>query len=91
VLRFVEHHLLGIDEKPQRTDLVNAGIYVLEPAVLRFVPRDIASGMPDLIARAVAEGLPVHVFPILERWFDIGSPEEFERVLLQFAVGEDGQ
>ena len=90
VLRFVEHHLLGIDEKPQRTDLVNAGIYVLEPAVLRFVPGDTASGMPDLIARAVAEGLPVHVFPILERWFDIGSPEEFERVLLHFAVGEDG-
>jgi dTDP-glucose pyrophosphorylase len=90
VLRHVEHHLLGIDEKPKRTDLVNAGIYVLEPAVLRFVPRDKASGMPDLIARAVAEGLPVHVFPILEQWFDIGSPEEFERVLLDFAVGEDG-
>ena len=91
VLRHVEHHLLGIDEKPQRSDLVAAGIYVLEPPVLRFVPRDKASGMPDLIARAVAEGLPVHVFPILERWFDIGSPEEFERVLLQFAVGEEGE
>ena len=48
--------------------------------------RDAPSGMPDLIARAVGEGLPVHVFPILERWFDIGSPEEFERVLLHFAV-----
>jgi dTDP-glucose pyrophosphorylase len=91
VLRHVEHHLLGIDEKPQRRDLVAAGIYVVEPPLLRFVPRDAASGMPDLIARAVAEGLPVHVFPILERWFDIGSPEEFERVLLQFAVGEDGE
>ena len=91
VLRHVEHHLLGIDEKPQRQDLVAAGIYVLEPPVLRFVPRDTASGMPDLIARAVSEGLPVHVFPILERWFDIGSPEEFERVLHQFAVGEENE
>jgi dTDP-glucose pyrophosphorylase len=90
VLRHVEHHLLGIDEKPERRDLVAAGIYVLDPPVLRFVPRERPSGMPDLIARAVGEGLPVHVFPILERWFDIGSPEEFERVLLQFAVGEDG-
>jgi hypothetical protein len=59
--------------------------------VLRFVPGDAPSGMPDLIARAVAEGLPNHVFPILERWFDIGSPEEFERVLLHFAVGEDSE
>ena len=91
VLRFVEHHLLGIDEKPQRHDLVAAGIYVVEAPVLRFVPGDTPSGMPDLIARAVAEGLPNHVFPILERWFDIGSPEEFERVLLHFAVGEDSE
>ena len=91
VLRFVEHHLLGIDEKPQRRDLVAAGIYVVEAPVLRFVPRDAPSGMPDLIARAVGEGLPTHVFPILERWFDIGSPEEFERVLLHFAVGADSE
>ena len=87
----VEHHLLGIDEKPQRRDLVAAGIYVVEAPVLRFVPRDAPSGMPDLIARAVGEGLPTHVFPILERWFDIGSPEEFERVLLHFAVGADSE
>jgi len=72
-------------------DLVAAGIYVVEAPVLRFVPRDAPSGMPHLIARAVAEGLPNHVFPILERWFDIGSPEEFERVLLHFAVGEDSE
>jgi dTDP-glucose pyrophosphorylase len=91
VLRFVEHHLLGIDEKPQRRDLVAAGIYVVEAPVLRFVPGDAPSGMPDLIARAVGEGLPTHVFPILERWFDIGSPEEFERVLLHFAVGADSE
>ena len=91
VLRFVEHHLLGIDEKPQRRDLVAAGIYVVEAPVLRFVPGDAPSGMPDLIGRALGEGLPIHVFPILERWFDIGSPEEFERVLLHFAVGADSE
>jgi dTDP-glucose pyrophosphorylase len=91
VLRYVEHHLLAIEEKPARVDFVNAGIYVVEPTVLRFVPRGAPSGMPDLIARAVEEGIPVHAFPILERWFDIGSPEEFERVLLHFAVGADDE
>jgi dTDP-glucose pyrophosphorylase len=88
VLRSVEHHLLEIDEKPERRDFVSAGIYVLQPEVLRFVPPDTRMGMPDLIADVLAEGLPVHVFPILERWFDIGSPEEFEEVLLQFATGD---
>jgi NDP-sugar pyrophosphorylase family protein len=89
VLRSVEHHLLAIDEKPVRRDLCSAGMYVLEPEVLRFLvpgqPRDI----PDLIADVLAEGLPVDVFPILEEWYDIGGTTEFERVLVQFATGEE--
>jgi len=88
VLRSVEHHLLEIEEKPERRDFVSAGIYVLQPEVLRFVPPATHMGMPDLIADVLAEGLPVHVFPILERWYDIGSPAEFEEVLLQFATGD---
>jgi dTDP-glucose pyrophosphorylase len=89
VLRTVEHHLLGITEKPERLDFVSAGMYVLQPEVLRFVPPDTEMGMPDLIADVLTEGLPVHVFPMLEGWFDIGSPEEFEKVLLAFATGEE--
>jgi CBS domain-containing protein len=88
VLRSVEHHLLEIDEKPERRDFVSAGIYAMQPEMLRFIPPETRMGMPDLIADVLAEGLPVHVFPILERWFDIGSPEEFENVLLQFATGD---
>nr|MBA3304224.1 NTP transferase domain-containing protein [Acidimicrobiia bacterium] len=89
VLRTAEHHLLAIDEKPARRDLINAGMYVLEPEVLRFVSPGVEVGMPELIAAVIAEGLPVHAFPVLERWFDIGSPEEFEKVLLAFATGEE--
>lgn len=89
VLRTAEHHLLGITEKPERLDFVSAGMYVLQPEVLRFVPPEKEMGMPDLIADVLTEGLPVHVFPMLEGWFDIGSPEEFEKVLLAFATGEE--
>jgi NDP-sugar pyrophosphorylase family protein len=89
VLSTAEHHLLGIEEKPERRDFVNAGMYVLQPEVLRFVPPGQRRGMPDLIDDVIAEGLPVHVFPVLEGWFDIGSPEELERVMLMFATGEE--
>ena len=89
VLRTAEHHVLGIDEKPERSDFVSAGMYVLEPEVLRFVPSGRPSTMPDLVDETIAEGLPVHVFPVLEPWHDIGSPEEFERVVYAFATGEE--
>lgn len=89
VLRTAQHHLLSIEEKPQRRDLCSAGIYVLEPEVLRFLAPETPLDMPDLIADVLAEGLPVHVFPILEKWFDIGGTAEFERMLIQFATGEE--
>jgi dTDP-glucose pyrophosphorylase len=88
VLRTVEHHLLEIEEKPERRDFCSAGIYVLEPEVLRLVAPGARKDMPELVADVLAEGFPVHVFPVLETWFDIGSPAEFERVLMQFATGE---
>ena len=89
VLRTAEHHLLSIDEKPERVDFVNAGMYVIDPAVLRYIPEATYMGMDVLIADVIADGLPVHVFPVLEQWFDIGSPEELDRVLMAFAVGEE--
>ena len=57
--------------------------------------RDLSGQDPKVVA--YLEGAPEvqamteQIGAFLERWFDIGSPEEFERVLLQFAVGEDGQ
>lgn len=89
VLRNVEHHLLSIDEKPARRDLCSAGIYVVDPTVLRLLSPGVALDMPDLIAGVLAEGWPVNVFPILEKWYDIGGTAEFERVLVQFATGEE--
>jgi dTDP-glucose pyrophosphorylase len=89
VLRTAEHHLLHIDEKPTSRQLVSGGIYVLSPDVLRYVPPDRPFKMPDLIDCALRDGLGVSVFPVLERWSDIGSKEEFERVLFEFAVEEE--
>ena len=89
VLRNVEHHLLAIDEKPERNDFCSAGIYVLEPDVLRLLPPKEALGMPELIAEVLAEGRAVHVFPILEAWYDIGETAQFERVLVRFATGDE--
>jgi NDP-sugar pyrophosphorylase family protein len=89
VLRTAEHHLLHIEEKPTTHQLVNAGMYVLSPEVLRYVPGDKPYKMTELIDDALHDGLNVAVFPVLERWSDIGSKEEFERVLFEFAVEEE--
>jgi dTDP-glucose pyrophosphorylase len=68
-----EHHRLkAITEKPLHQFFVNAGIYVLAPEALRFIPRDEPFDMTDLFEKLIAERLDVAVFPIREYWIDIG-------------------
>jgi len=89
VLRTEGTALTGIEEKPEQGVLCNAGIYMLRPEVLPLVPADTTIDMPDLLEKVMAEGRPVRVFEIRDKWFDIGSPEDFEHVLLEFATGEE--
>lgn len=89
VLRTEGTALTGIEEKPEQGVLCNAGIYVLRPDVLPLVPADTMIDMPDLLEKVMADGRTVRVFEIHDKWFDIGSPEDFEHVLLEFATGEE--
>jgi dTDP-glucose pyrophosphorylase len=77
VVRCEEGQVIGVEEKPLQRLLINAGIYVLSPALLKLVPVDHEISMPDLLAQARREGYRVAAFPIRERWIDIGRPEDY--------------
>lgn len=81
--------LVSIEEKPDISVLCNAGIYVLEPEALSLVRKGKPLDMPELLSRLVERGSQVNVFPVIERWFDIGSPEDFKQVLMEFATYEE--
>lgn len=69
----------ALREKPVEHFVVNAGIYLVEPHVLDFVPAGRRFDMTDLIQRALDEDLPVMSYPIVEYWLDIGRPGDYER------------
>ena len=58
---------------------VNVGIYVLEPRVLDFIPRNTHMDMPHLITHLIQEKMPVAAFPLREFWADIGRVEDLEK------------
>jgi NDP-sugar pyrophosphorylase family protein len=89
VLRTDGDRLMSLEEKPEQHVLCNAGIYMVQPEVLRFVPDDVMIDMPDLLDKVLGEGLPVRTFTIRESWFDVGSPEDFEHVLHEYATSEE--
>ncbi|MFC2035006.1 nucleotidyltransferase family protein [Chloroflexota bacterium] len=67
-----------VNEKPLLGLLVNAGIYLLEPSVYHYIPKE-RFDMTDLIRRLLEDERPVVGFPIIEYWLDIGRYEEYEQ------------
>jgi dTDP-glucose pyrophosphorylase len=67
-------------EKPSLLHHINAGVYVLDPAVCARVPHGRYLPITDLLKSCLEDGLPVGAFLIQESWGDIGLPEEYLRV-----------
>jgi NDP-sugar pyrophosphorylase family protein len=89
VLRTDGNRLVSWDEKPTLRWQCNAGFYVLEPRVLPLIPADTPFSTTELLESAMSEGMKVVVFPLLEKWIDIGTPEDLQEALLHFATGDD--
>lgn len=71
----------GVFEKPVVQHFINAGIYLLNQKVCRFIPSDQPYEMTDLIDRALSEGCRVASFPIREYWLDIGHADDYQRAI----------
>jgi dTDP-glucose pyrophosphorylase len=78
----------GLDEKPVIRSFINAGIYLLNNDVRRFVPPGQRYDMTQLIGQAIAEGLRVISFPLREYWLDVGQSEDYERAVSDVREGK---
>lgn len=71
--------LLSVREKPSVGFLVNAGVYLLEPSVRRFIPAGERFDMTDLITRLIENDRPVAVYPIVGYWLDVGQLDDYRQ------------
>lgn len=76
--------LVTIREKPIHRSFVNAGIYVLNPDVLDYIPQDEFYDMPSLFEKLIEENSKTSVFPIREYWLDIGQMDDFNKANHEF-------
>lgn len=69
-----------IQEKPEITYKINAGMYILEPHLLKDIPKNEFFHITDLIDKIRNRGGKVGVFPVSEKsWRDIGEWDEYLR------------
>ena len=69
-------------EKPSwdevTTNMINAGIYILEPEVLEHIPASTPSMFENyLFPRLLEMGEPILSYPSDAYWIDIGTPEKY--------------
>jgi dTDP-glucose pyrophosphorylase len=66
-------------EKPVHRFFVNAGIYLLDPALVKSLEPGTRVDMPTLLERQIDAGNAVNMFPIHEYWLDIGRMDDFHK------------
>ncbi|WP_426026912.1 nucleotidyltransferase family protein [Brevundimonas sp. TWP2-3-4b2] len=82
--------VIRIDEKPTQSYMISAGVYVLSPAVLDLIPRDVFYDMPALIADMIARDLPVRLQRAEGYWMDIGRPPDYAQANADFGAVFEG-
>ena len=74
----------GLREKPKLQFFVNAGVYLLEPAVHKYCIPPRKLDMTDLILQLLKDKQNVVSFPISEYWLDIGQHEDYQKAQADF-------
>lgn len=78
------HRVTGYIEKPTYDFMVSMGIYVFEPSVLPYIPRNSYFDFPDLVKKLIAAGEKVAGYGFDGYWQDLGRPDDYERAIEDF-------
>ncbi len=84
VIKSSKDRLIGFEEKPVYTSLVNAGIYAMNPEVIDMIPKGSYFDMDQLLRAMLSNHEPLSIFPIREYWIDIGTMEDFNQAKLDY-------
>ncbi len=69
-------------EKPEYDFLVNAGMYIINPEVIKYIPKDTFYNITDLIEQVKKRGGKIGVYPVSENsYYDSGQWKEYGNML----------
>jgi NDP-sugar pyrophosphorylase family protein len=84
VAKLEGNRIIEFVEKPARgkapSNLINAGLYILEPEVAEMIPKGTCSIEKEIFPKIAKSGR-LYGFPFSGQWFDTGTLERYERAL----------
>lgn len=76
--------LKGFSEKPRTAYNVSMGIYMLNRAILEYIPKAREFGFDELMLKLLHANIPVHINPYHGYWLDIGRPDDYMIAIEEF-------
>lgn len=77
--------MLGWEEKPLIRRLVNAGIFVMEPDVFKFVRENEVVSMDVVVRRMMERGLPTYAYESDANFVDVADQKSYEKADEEFS------
>ncbi|WP_419782405.1 nucleotidyltransferase family protein [Malaciobacter marinus] len=75
-----KNNIKAMKEKPIKEFFINTGIYVLNPEVLFYVPKNEFFDLPSLFDVLKNESKSIKSFEITDYWIDMGRPSDYEKI-----------
>lgn len=79
VLDTTDKKINSLIEKPSFTYYSNAGIYLLNKKMLKYIPKNQKYDSTDLMEKLIEESKKVSHFPIRGYWLDIGNAQNYAK------------
>lgn len=76
-----ENNILDLKEKPSYEFLINTGIYVFNPEVIKYVPKNKFFDLPSLFKILNEKGYVNKSYEISDYWIDMGHPDDYEAII----------
>ncbi len=91
-----QHKVIRFVEKPSReqvtSNMINAGVYILEPEVLKLIPQDTPFMFEhDVFPALLAKGEAVFGYITDSYWIDMGTPEKYLQLNSDLLCGKSTQ
>ena len=68
-----------IREKPEISNIVNTGFYILDPEFLEMIPNNTFIHITEVIKMCIDQNKKVGMYPISgDRWMDMGQMDELQ-------------
>lgn len=84
VIELDNYMISRLVEKPVEQYFVNAGIYVLSPSVMQYIPHGNFYDMTTLMETLIAGDKRVSGFPLRDYWIDIGEMDDYQRAHTEY-------